>query len=204
MRMTSQETLPVGAEKSDAPGVPIGEQIRDLRKAKGLTITELAKRINRSTGYVSQIERNISSVSISTLQKIAAVLGVQMSWFFQGNAIAPEEERDFIVRRERRRKMSFSEASVTEELLSPNLSGKLEIILTTFSAGSSTGEEDRVRKGEEAGLVISGTLELWVEDKYFLLREGDSFTFQREGPHRCHNPGDTDAIVLWVITPPSY
>jgi len=196
-------------DPGSADGRPgIGDQIRELRKAKGVTLSELAERIGRSIGHVSQIERNISSVSISTLQKIAMALGVQVSWFFHdsppGGREVPEEERGFIVRRSNRRSLRFGDTGVFEELLSPNLSGALELILTTFKPDSWTGEEDRLRQGEEAGLVLQGTLELWVEGQHFLLHEGDSFTFRRTGPHRCHNPGDADALVLWIITPPSY
>lgn len=182
----------------------IGDQIRDLRKARGCTIVELADRIGRSVGYLSQVERNISSVSIPTLQKIADALGVQVSWFFHGGREVPEGERDFIVRRDNRRSLTFGDTGVHEELLSPNLSGALELIMTTFKPGSWTGEEDRIRKGEEAGLVLEGVLELWVEGQHFLLSPGDSFTFRRSGPHRCHNPGKVDTRVLWIMTPPSY
>lgn len=182
----------------------MGDQIRDLRKARGLTITDLAEAVGRSVGYLSQVERNISSVSIPTLQKIAGALGVQVSWFFLSGKEVPEGERDFIVRRDNRRSLSFGDTGVFEELLSPNLSGALELILTSFKPGSWTGEEDRIRQGEEAGLVLEGTLELWVEGQHFLLHEGDSFTFRRSGPHRCHNPGESDTRVLWIMTPPSY
>lgn len=186
-------------------GISTGDQIRDLRKARGTTIAELADKIGRSIGYLSQVERNMSSVTIPTLQKIAAALGVQVSWFFQGGGNdAPEGERDFIVRRANRRSLTFGDTGVFEELLSPNLSGALELIITTFKPGSWTGEEDRVRQGEEAGFVLEGTLELWVEGQHFVLAEGDSFSFRRTGPHRCHNPGTSETRVLWVMTPPSY
>lgn len=196
---------PDAAQETDpSQEARMGDQIRDLRKARGLTITELANAVGRSIGYLSQVERNISSVSIPTLQKIAGALGVQVSWFFHSGKEAPEGERGFIVRRDNRRSLSFGDTGVFEELLSPNLSGALELILTTFKPGSWTGEEDRIRQGEEAGFVLQGTLELWVEGQHFLLQEGDSFAFRRSGPHRCHNPGESDARVLWIMTPPSY
>jgi mannose-6-phosphate isomerase-like protein (cupin superfamily) len=53
-------------------------------------------------------------------------------------------------------------------------------------------------------LVLSGTLELSVDGKLFRLEAGDSFSFTRKGPHRCHNSGAVPTVVLWVITPPSY
>ncbi len=118
--------------------------------------------------------------------------------------MAPENERGFIVRRNNRRQLDLRLTGVTEELLSPTLTGRFELTLTTFAPRSSTGRRERQRKGEEAGLVLSGSLEIWSEGDHFQLEEGDSFTFNVPGWHRCANPGDVDAVVLWVYSPPSY
>lgn len=195
--------------KRKAAAVPavnraLGHQIRDLRRAKGITIPDLAARIERSVGWVSQIERGISEVSIAALHQIAAALEVQVSWFFADGAAPAENELGLVLRKRNRRKLDFHGSGVHEEILSPNLSGQLLLVESTFAPGSSTGDRDRERRGEEAGLVISGTLELRVDGKTFRLEPGDSFAFTRQGPHRCHNPGKLPAVVLWVITPPSY
>ena len=182
----------------------VGAQIRELRRAKQMTLAELAGRIERSIGYLSQIERDLSAVSITDLQRIADALDVQISWFFQGQAAAPEAERGFIVRRDNRRSLRFTGTGVQEEFLSPDLSGRIEMIVTTFGPGSRTGDEDRVRKGEEAGLVLSGRLEISVEGRRFMLETGDSFVFRKPGSHRCHNPGNVDTMVVWVYSPPAY
>mgnify|MGYP006285603053 CR=1 FL=1 len=94
--------------------------------------------------------------------------------------------------------------SSTERLLSPNLGGALLLVQTTFEPGASIGDRDRERHGEEAGVVLQGTLELRLDDRTLRLQAGDAFSFTRRGPHRCHNPGSVPAVVLWVITPPSY
>jgi len=187
-----------------AEGILVGAQIRDLRKAKGLTITQLAERIERSVGYVSQIERNLSELSIPALKRIAEALEVQISWFFHSTASVPAEERDYIVRKENRRRLSLSGIGVVEELLSPSLGGETELVLTRIPPHSTTGEEFVTRKAEESGLVLQGQLELWVEDKHFILDEGDSFCFRADESHRINNPGDIETIVVWVITPPVY
>ncbi len=186
----------------DAP--PVGQQIRDLRKAKGLTLIELADRIGRSVGYVSQIERNISTVSIDRLKEFAEALGVQISWFFQGGAAAPEDERDLVVRRGDRRRLTFTGSGVTEELLSPNLSGAFEMIMTTYAPHAATGEELYGRPCQEAAFVIAGRLELRFGDRNFILETGDSITFDGEEPHYSGNPDDVPARVLWVMSPPAY
>lgn len=187
-----------------AEGILVGAQIRDLRKAKGLTIAQLGERIDRSVGYVSQIERNLSALSIPDLKRIAEALEVQISWFFHSSASVPAEERGYIVRRENRRRLNLSGIGVVEELLSPSLGGATELVLTRIPPHSTTGEEFVTRKAEESGLVLQGEMELWIEDKHFLLNEGDSFCFRPEESHRIHNPGDIETVVVWVITPPVY
>ena len=187
-----------------AEGILVGAQIRDLRKAKGLTIAALAERIDRSVGYVSQIERNLSELSIPALKRIAEALEVQISWFFHSPATVPAEERGYVVRKENRRRLSLSGIGVVEELLSPSLGGETELVLTRIPPHSTTGDEFVTRKAEESGLVLQGQLELWIEDRHFLLNAGDSFCFQADESHRINNPGNIETIVVWVITPPVY
>ncbi len=180
----------------------LGEQIRALRKIKGLTLQQVADRIGVSTGYLSQIERNRSKLPIGVLKRIATVLGVQMSWFFQPETLGPPEERGLIVRADRRRKMSFTGTGIAEELLSPNLNGPLELLLSTIAPGSDS--DFYSHDGAEAGLVMAGTLDLWIDERKFRLEVGDSFSFSSTRPHRCANPGSMATQVVWVITPPHY
>jgi len=169
-----------------------------------VTIPELAARIDRSVGWLSQIERGLSEVTISALHQIAEALEVTVSWFFAHNTPANPDEVGIVVRRGNRRTLDFQGSGVHEEMLSPSLNGELLLVETTFAPGASTGDRDRERRGEEAGVVLSGTLELSVDGKRFRLEAGDSFAFTRRGPHRCHNPGKIPAVVLWITTPPSY
>ncbi|WP_169566164.1 helix-turn-helix domain-containing protein [Sneathiella limimaris] len=191
-------------EKKSYDPKALGAQIRDLRKAKRITISDLAERTNRSIGNISEIERGISAVTVPVLQEIALALDVELNWFFEGQAKAPEKESMWIVRKDNRRILQMQSAGLTEELLSPNLSGPLEFLLTTYMPGAETGEDGRQRVGDEAGLILSGSLELKIEDETFLLKEGDSFSLPRGGKHHCKNPGETNTIVAWVITPPTF
>jgi transcriptional regulator with XRE-family HTH domain len=185
-----------------SPELQIGEQIRELRRIKGMTLQQVAGAVGISTGYLSQIERNRSKLPIGVLKRIADLLGVHMNWFFQPETAGPPEERDIIVRAGRRRKMSFTGTGIGEELLSPNLNGPLELLLSTIAPGSDSDYYSH--DGVEAGLVVEGTLDLWVGERYFRLEAGDSFSFKSTVPHRCANPGATPAQVVWVITPPHY
>ncbi|MCK1526210.1 helix-turn-helix transcriptional regulator [Bradyrhizobium sp. 182] len=180
----------------------VGGQIRELRKIKKLTLTQLAQAAGISVGYLSQVERNQSKLPIGVLKKLSDALGVHMNWFFNGNMQAAPGERDIVVRKAHRRRLTFTGLGIAEELLSPNLAGPLELLLSTIEPGADS--EEYSHDGNEAGIVIVGQLNLWVDGKLFQLEEGDSFSFSSTSQHRCANPGTVPAKVVWVITPPHY
>lgn len=193
--------------RAAAPPAPdavrkLGREIRGLRKARGFTLAVLAGKTGLSVGYLSLLERDRSTPSINALHAISRALGVTISWFFDAGEIPPGE-RDFVVRRPRRRRLDFS-AGIVDELLSPSLEGALELLASRFRPGASSGEAPYTHDGEEAGVVIRGKLELWVDGKVFLLEAGDSFGFPSTRKHRYRNPGTEETEVIWAITPPSY
>ena len=192
------------SSESTDPSQPrlIGRDIRGLRKARGVTLAGLAEASGLSVGYLSLLERDRATPSIKALHAVSRALGVTISWFFEANDV-PEEERDLVVRRARRRRLDYS-AGVVDELLSPNLTGALELLSCRFPPGASSGEEPYSHSGEEAGVVIRGRLELWVDGRTVTLEAGDSFGFKSELPHRYRNPGPDETEVIWAITPPSY
>ena len=177
----------------------LGQEIRDLRKRRGATILDLARAIGKSTGYVSQVERNRSTPSVADLQKVAAALGVQTSWFLDRIDKVPLEERSYIVRAGNRRKLNFG-SGVTDYLLSPSLSRRLELLYTRLGPRAKGGEQLITYSGERAGMVLSGTFELHISDKRFLLREGDSFSFPSTTPHHYRNPGRIETVIIWAFT----
>ncbi|MBU2965106.1 XRE family transcriptional regulator [Amphritea sp. 2_MG-2023] len=186
-------------EAADQENLRIGRQIRDLRKAKNITLIDMAERIQRSVGYVSQVERGVSSLPIPVLQAISDVLGVQISWFFHSDREVPLDELNHIVRKDSRRSLNLSESGIREELLSPQLSGQLKMILTTFAPGIKN-REPRKMKGEEGGVVQSGTLSLWIENNHFILNAGDSFTLYGDENYRVGNASETEeTVVVWTI-----
>jgi len=181
----------------------LGRQIRDLRKARGMTLADVERYTGMSVSYLSQVERSLSSPSVVALYGISRALGVNISFFFADGEVGPDDECDFIVRAKGRRKVMF-EGGAVDELLSPNLDGRLELLKSYLPPHSVSGERPYTHDGEEAGIVMAGQLELWIGNKHFLLSEGDSFTFASNLPHRYGNPGTTETVVIWAITPPSY
>ncbi|GMG82312.1 XRE family transcriptional regulator [Paralimibaculum aggregatum] len=179
----------------------VGGDVRAVRRARGLTLTELSGRIGRSVGWLSQIERGISEPTIGDLRRIAAALEQPLSLFFGENQ-GPERERGHIVRQGARRVLGSAAQGLTEQLLSPDLSGSFEIVRSVFDPGAELAEPAR-RPTEEAGYLISGRLDLWIGGEVFELHPGDSFRL-REEPFRWRNPGREPAVAIWVIAPPVY
>ncbi len=181
----------------------VGQEIKDLRRASNVTLSALSEATGLSKGYLSQIERGISSPSIKALHSISRALGVNISWFFPSPSSEEDELKDFIVRRDGRRSLTF-ESGIKDELLSPNLGRNLELLRCTFAPKSFSGKETYSHRGEEAGFVAAGRLTLWLDGKEIQLLSGDSFAFESTIPHRYANESDEEAVVIWVISPPSY
>ena len=179
----------------------VGNDIRALRKSRSMTLMEFADNLGRSVGFVSQIERGLSEPSITDLRNIARLFDVPISFFF-GDYSNDSEEARHIVRADHRRKLGNPEEGLVEELLSPDLGGSFEIIRSEFAPGANLSQPQQ-RDTEEAGFVVSGSLDLELEGKWHSLNEGDSFRFAGE-TYRWRNQTDKTAIVIWVISPPVY
>ena len=155
----------------------------------------------------SQVERNLTKPSVAALQAISEALAVHIGWFFPED-VSAELERECIVRASNRRRLTYSELSSTDYLglhdylLSANLNGDLVLGLSRYEPGASTGDDSYAHRGEEAGLVLSGRLELTIDDRVYLLEAGDSFSFESGRQHRFANPSESEeTVVVWANTP---
>jgi transcriptional regulator with XRE-family HTH domain len=160
-----------------AADLAVGQRLRALRYERGLSLKAVAGGAGLSIGYLSQVERGLSSPSLRVLTQVADLLGVGLAALFGGQE---GPEADGIVTRAGER-------------------AALTLFLMQLAPGASTGDEALVHDGEEAGLVMEGALVLRVEDATAELGPGDSFRFASRRPHRYRNPSpDRPALVLWV------
>ncbi len=179
----------------------LGADIRALRKARGMTLADIAAQLDRSVGWFSQVERDMSEPSISDLRKIAGCLGVPMSMLFAHQS-APAEEQGYVVRAGSRRPMGSGEEGLIEELLSPDLTDDFEMVHSTFAPHSQM-QEPANRPTQEVGYMVSGRLNLLIGGREFSVGPGDSFRIKHE-PYQWSNPHDEPAVAVWVIAPPVY
>ena len=207
--MTARKKTPAPRRAAHAATAPegldsglIGAKLRGLRQRQARTLAEVSALTGISVGHLSQLERDLVSPSIKTLHDISRALGVNISWFF-----TPEMPLDrasqYVVRRAARRHISFAEG-IDDYQLNSLAVRQIGLLYSTFAPGSSSGESPYAHDGEEAGLVIAGKLELWIDGVSLRLDTGDSFSFPSNRPHRYRNPGRAKTVVVWAMTPPTY
>jgi len=195
--------------RADQSLARLGSDLRALRKAQDMTLKDLAAASGLSVSFLSKIERGLARPSVTALQEAAEALGVPVGWFFETDGPVPADERPFIVRAGRRRKLTYSGLSGTDymgfedHLLSASLDSRLALGISTYRPGGSTGDDCYTHEGEEAGMVLDGTIELTLGDKVFVLKSGDSFSFSADIPHRYRNIGKAEARIVWANTPVS-
>lgn len=180
----------------------IGDDIRALRKARGMTLKDLASAVGRSLGWLSQIERGQTAPSVRDLGLIADTFGVNISFFFR-SASRAEAERGLVLRAADRVPIGSTESGLTEELLSPSLSGSFEMIKSVFAPHSDSNGSIPANQREDGGVIISGRLSLTIGDLTVNLSTGDSFQFAGRD-YAWTNPHDEPAVVIWVVSPPVY
>jgi len=181
----------------------VGRRIRDLRKEQGWTLRELSRKCDLSTSFLSQVERGLSSVSITSLHVICQSLGTTLAAFFRdmeegSDAVAGHRPAD-ILRGSQEPAITVSDATIKYRFLSRDFPGrKFEIMIGEISPGFQyppSGHE-----GEEFGYVLEGQLRLIVDDAEYSLAPGDSYHFDATTKHGYEVDGDESVRVLWVQT----
>lgn len=187
----------VRAEPAD---LLLGARIRALRMARELTLREVAVRTGLTQSFLSQVERDLATPSIASVQRIAHALGLTIGRLFE-----EAEPAGSVVRRADRRRVAYPGLGSIDEFLTREGNRSLQVILSTIEPGGGTGDEPYTHESdEEVVVVLEGELELWVGDERYRLAEGDAIAYPSRLPHRNRNPGSATARVLFCLTPPSF
>lgn len=175
----------------------IGKKVKELRLLNGLTLNDLASRSELTKGFLSQVERDLTTPSISTLEDILEALGSNLSEFFREEPEAQLvfTEQDFFI---------DEQDEYTIRWVVPNAQkNEMEPILLTI-APRGTSMELISHRGEEFGYVLKGSVTLVHGTKKSKLKPGDTFYLTNVKTHTLYNHGASEAKVLLVSTPPSF
>lgn len=177
----------------------IGAKIKELRLENNLTQTELADRCELSKGFISQLERDMTSPSIASLIDILESLGTNLREFFserEDEKIVFTED-DFFVKDD-------DELDYHLEWIIPNAQkNEMEPIMLTLKEGGRF-EEHTPHEGEEFGMVIQGTINIHLGKKLYKAKKGSTFYYRSNRNHWISNAGKREAKVLLVGTPPTF
>jgi transcriptional regulator with XRE-family HTH domain len=169
----------------------IGSKIRAIRNRKKITIAQMCEQTGLSKGFISNVENNNTSPSISTLQTIAAFLNVPLPYL-----LLEKEEQMTVIRKNERKVTTSGESHLKVEHLASR--GGLSIRLVEFPPGSSTGEK-KAHEGEECHLVLKGKVLAEQGEDSYTLEEGDTFSWCSSVPHGVKNIGEDWAKVLIAV-----
>lgn len=177
----------------------IGTKLKELRVQKSLTQEELADRAELSKGFISQLERDLTSPSIATLVDILQCLGTNLEEFFSGTSA----EQVVFKKSDYFEKEDAALHNRIEWIIPNAQKNRMEPILLTLEPEGSI-YPDNPHEGEEFGYILSGSVELCIGNKRFKAKKGESFYFLPNKTHYIKAAGKQGAVLLWISTPPSF
>jgi transcriptional regulator with XRE-family HTH domain len=196
----------------------LGERLRRERAERGLSLRELARRLDVSPSLVSQIETGKIQPSVRTLYAMVSELGVSLDELFapaehegppsvESRVNAPDPivpqttGQGGLVQRAGERNVIDLEAGVRWERLTTRNDREVEFLHTVYPAGSESSPADSLvrHNGREFGVVLTGRLNVTVGFDDYVLGPGDSVFFESTIPHRLHNDGTEDVTAVWVV-----
>ncbi|MDD3049155.1 MAG: XRE family transcriptional regulator [Bacilli bacterium] len=175
----------------------IGHKIKELRTSKNLTLAELASRCELSKGFLSQLERNLTSPSIVTLDDILEALGSNLSDFFQ------EEKQDRVVFTKEDYYINEKDGATIYWIVPDAQKRDMEPMILELKKNAQS-QIIMPHDGEEFGYVLQGELILEQRKVKSVIKKGETFYLNGRHKHTLINEKDETASVLWVMTPPNF
>lgn len=179
----------------------VGSRLRVIRKAKGLSQRELAKRAGVTNSTISLIEQDRVSPSVGSLKKVLDGIPMTMADFFT-MGVNEDRSKTFFPK--------DSQPNMGQDNIEFYLIGvgrpdrEIEVMREVYGVGADTGEEVIEHEGQEGGVIISGQLELTIGDSVQILNPGDGYYFDCLQPHRFRNIGDEELHIISANSPPNF
>lgn len=197
--MARHPVQPAEPRHADAIDGTIGRRLRLLRETRRMPLTAMALSLGKSVGYLSQVERGLSSLPVRDLVRIAELL--EVDFLSLVSPVEVGEEPSPVRRAADTSPVVFHPSGITKRPLAPAAPGKLQLFLMTLEPGASTGTDLYSHAGEEAGLVLEGSIRLTIATETHSLAQGDAFRFPSTTPHGFANAAQQRSVVLWVNSP---
>lgn len=187
MRILQAESYPQRAR--------IGSRLRGARIARHLTIKQVAESCGLTEGFISRLERDLTSPSVATLVSLCAVLKIDAGQLLSHTEVAH-------VRLATAPKLASEGESSDERLLTPRQENRLQVIHARLEPGTTGSSQNySVNSPVHFVHVLDGTLTLSFQDQSWELEAGDSLTFDGNESHTWTTPADRSATVMWCLTP---
>ncbi len=189
------DEIAIATKNQDA----IGEKVKAFRTARRMSLRALGEATGTTASFLSQLERGLSGVNISTLMRIAGALGISLTDLFEETAppvgrVLHKADRPALPPAEGYRKMLLSRRPIRD----------MEVYIGEFDPGGSTGDKPYSHgASHELFFVIQGHVELTLGDERHELSAGDSIEYPSSVPHKTVNIGKEPAEVMWMIAPPT-
>jgi transcriptional regulator with XRE-family HTH domain len=180
--------------------IDVGTRLRSIRTSFGISQRELARRAGVTNGLISLIEQNRVSPSVSSLKKVLDGVPMSLAEFFTLDlAAAPQA---FFGAEEL---VELGNEEVSLRLVAAQRPGRqMSVLHERYAPGAATGEEMLAHRGEEAGVVIRGRIELTVSGATRVLGPGEAYYFASQLPHRFRNAGREPCEIISACTPPTF
>lgn len=176
----------------------IGHKINQIRSEKGMTLKDLSEKTNLSVGFLSQIERGLSSIAILSLKNIAEALEVDLSVFFS----PPKKDRSIVLKSYEQEFFKYDKKSFILAKLSGDIPDrKMEIMYATLLPEEEENMTKSPHEGEEFIYVLEGILTLCYDDDEYILHPGDSAHYSGAEPHTWRNRTNKLVKIISVNTP---
>ena len=180
--------------------VGVGQRVRQRRKAAGLSLVEVSARTGLSIGYLSQLERGLSSATLKALTSLSDVLKVPLAGLLASQH-EPGSQGGAVLRKARSHQVTMWGSGIRKALLAGHGlpgQGSFSFSRMTFVPGADSGLDPYAHEGYEAGYVEAGSVTLTLSGAVHQLVEGDSFQFPSTEPHRFQNVTNVPSVVVIV------
>lgn len=183
----------------------IGKKIRDIRKSKSMTIVELSEQIDVTSGYISQIERDLISPSLSVLKRLSQALEIPLSVLFLDDT----HENVLTVTKGSRTKVKFGNINVELEFITPIMKNNeksdnyfgAEIFIFKLPPKTWVSDEAMIHESKVCLYVLKGKFECHIGGKIYSVLDGDSICIPENNGHLIYNSNDEVTEVITFLTP---